>query len=193
VNLPLDCSHITIGVLDERYSQNLLDNNFSQLSKTDFYERAKSSGALFIETYMKDGETLDSMASFMNNEWKKWKMENREGKIYVTLGMGKDGHIAGVMPFPENPFLFKELFETEQDFVVGYDASIKNKIPFRSTSTISFLKIYVDYAVIYITGESKYISLRKVFAKDGKISEIPARIINTMKSKVLFTDLDISK
>jgi len=91
--------NITISVLDERYDQTNENNNFSQLKKTKFYERAKHAGCHFIDTSVKEGQTQEELADFFEESLRKWLKEHIDGKIIATAGVGADAHTAGIMPF----------------------------------------------------------------------------------------------
>lgn len=177
----------TISVLDERFSRQSDINNFSQLTKTKFYKLAQSNGAKFISTLLTKDESLTQFAARFEIELKKWKQSNPGGVIIVTMGMGPDGHTAGIMPFPENPKLFKQLF-CVRNWVVGYDAKNKNEYPFRVTTSLTFLKEQVDYAVIFVLGSNKKDALEKIFNDNIKIEEIPAKVVLKMKNVSIFTN-----
>jgi 6-phosphogluconolactonase/glucosamine-6-phosphate isomerase/deaminase len=191
INTDLLNHNVTVGVLDERYSTNPTINNFFQLQKTDFYYNCVSKKCEFIDTKVISGETQEKMAERFETKLKKWKKENSDGLIIATQGIGPDGHTSGIMPFPENPELFKSMFDTPEKWVVGYDAGSKNQYPLRVTTTIPFLKM-IDYPVIFVTGENKRAVLQKALKNEVPVAEIPAVIIQEMKNMKVYTDLDIS-
>ena len=186
-----EAHHITLGVLDERFSDDKSHNNFLQLSALDVYAQALSAGASAIDTSPKDGWTRDSLVETMDSAIRGWKANNPQGKIVALVGIGPDGHTAGIMPFPENEAYSAETFNQDDVLVVGYDAGDKNPIPMRVTTTFPFLRKYVDEAVVYITGDKKREALQKALADEGNIFCTPARIVKEMKSATLFTDITI--
>src|SRR3989344_592734 len=99
-------SNITIGVLDERFSENEKVSNFAQLTETNFFKKAQTKGASFINSRIQKGEILQDLAVRFEKGLRTWKEKNPEGKIVITLGIGVDWHTAGIMPFPENKELF---------------------------------------------------------------------------------------
>lgn len=183
--------HMTIGVLDERHHMDENANNFSQLMKTDFYSASRDAGAIYIDTRVADGETQDVLAGRMERVLHEWVETHNEGVIVATMGIGADGHTAGIMPFAENADLFHELFEDEEKWIVSYDAGTKNPYPLRITVTLSFLRNHIDYAVVYAVGEEKKNALLCVLAEKGSLAETPARVIREMKHIQLFTDIRI--
>ena len=183
--------NVTIGVLDERYSTDPKENNFAQFQQTDFYHGAKEKGAKFIDTTVQDGEVHEQHASRFEQALREWKETNSEGIIVATVGIGPDGHTSGVLPFPENPSLFSELFENPEKLVAAYDADGKNPYRYRSTTTNTFLKEYLDHAFVYAVGENKKDALTRVVSDTGSLAETPARVLREMKDVQLFTDVTL--
>lgn len=183
--------HVTIGVLDERFSTDLLVNNFCQLSSLPFFRRATEAGCAFIDTRVYSGDTIEAFADRFEVVLQEWKLQHPEGKVIITQGIGPDGHTAGIMPFPEDPVRFKELFEREQ-WVVGYDAGSKNTYPLRVTVTNTFLRNGVDSSVILASGEAKKIPLECVMSEDGVLADTPARIVREMQDVIIVTDQPLS-
>lgn len=185
-----DCfgSHITIGVLDERYSRDEAVNNFAQLRNTDFFKTAVCAGVRYIDTRPQEGETMERLAHRFERELHTWRKNNPEGVIIITQGIGPDGHTAGIMPFPEDPERFHELFENQDVWVRGYDAGNKNQHPLRITATITFLKT-INHSIVYCVGENKRAALKQVIAEQGTCAGTPARVIRDMKNVTFFTDI----
>lgn len=65
--------HLTVSVLDERFSQDPEINNFAQLQKTDFYNDALAAGASFFGTLPRDGETINDLT-------KRWEVNLKNGR-----------------------------------------------------------------------------------------------------------------
>ena len=182
--------HITVTVLDERFSQDPAVNNFSQLAETEFYKKAERKGVDYIDTRVHGKVTLQGLAKKFASGLKKWKRRYlKKGKIIITQGVGQDGHTAGIMGYPANPKKFQQLFENEEKWVVGYTAKGKTQYPLRITVTLPFLRNEVDCAVVYVTGFSKERALKRVLAKEGTLARTPARIVHEMKGVKLFTDI----
>lgn len=182
--------NVTITVLDERFSVDPKVNNFAQFTQTKFYEKIKErGGANILDTRPQDSETLEKFAKRFESFLLDWSKEYREGKVIITQGIGADGHTAGIMPYPENPELFKKLFEDPKLWVVGYDASEKNPYPLRVTVTLTFLREKVDHSLVYVVGENKREVLKRVLAKEGSLWETPVRIIHEMKEVKIFTNI----
>lgn len=179
----------SVSVVDERFSEVESVNTFSQILQTDFYERAMERSVTFIRTKVLPNETLEIFADRYETSLKSWKKNNPNGIVVVTLGMGADSHTAGIFPHPEDPQKFVSLFENPEEWVVGYEITPdKSAHTKRVTVTIAFLLTMVDYAVIYVAGESKKEALNKAL-EEGEFIDAPARVWKKMKNSKLFTDI----
>lgn len=186
-------SNFTIGVLDERYSQDAEINNFAQIAKTEFYKNVAEKNATFIDTRPGANESLFELALRFEESLNAWRKNNPKGIIVITQGIGEDGHTAGILPYPENSELFTTLFDKPESWTAGYDATLeKNAYPLRVTVTLPFLREMVDQSIVYVSGEKKRKSLERVIDTEGMLWETPARIIRGMKSAIIFTDITIS-
>ncbi|MCX6754207.1 MAG: hypothetical protein NTU81_00005, partial [Candidatus Nomurabacteria bacterium] len=79
---------ITIGMLDERFDNSKDINNYIQFQKTNFYQRALDGGVNFIDSIPKENETIDSFSLRIEQSLRKWRSENKYGKIIITEGVG---------------------------------------------------------------------------------------------------------
>ncbi len=173
--------YLTIGVLDERYDKTNENNNFTQLSKTEFYKNAKKVECDFIDMSVKEGQTQKELTDYFEEELRRWVDENPNGKIIATVGVGVDGHTSGMMPFSEDAKQFAELFEGNK-WVVSYDATGKNKFAKRITTSITFLK-NIDKVFVFIIGVEKSDTFLQI-KKDGLLAEIPARILKELNGAI---------
>ena len=178
-------SQITIGVLDERWSDDAEVNNFMQLMGTDFYKKAQTAGCEFIDT-RSFGDSQQVVASRFEKALHHWKFNNPNGEVIITQGVGADGHTSGIMPYPEDEDFFMQTFQSDK-WVVGYNAGDKNPYPLRVTTTITFLIEVVDISIFYVAGKNKKQAFYDLQIQ-GSIAETPARVINKMKDVIIFTD-----
>ena len=95
-----------------------------------------------------------------------------------------------MMPFPENPDLFAQLFESES-WYAAYDASGKNPFPMRATATMTFIREALLGRVIFAAGEGKRGALERTLAEKGTLAETPARIHREDPAAMLLTDLSL--
>ncbi len=186
--LPLGQS-LTLGVLDERFSDDALHNNFLQLQETALYRDAVDAGAQSIDTSPGVATSVGGLALRMDTALRDWRAKNPQGKVAVIMGIGGDGHTAGIMPMQEDVAKFTTLFDTAEVWVAGYDAKEKNAIPLRATVTLSFLREQVDSAFVYVVGDAKADVLHTVLDNRGDLPACPARIIHEMKAVTLLTDI----
>jgi 6-phosphogluconolactonase/glucosamine-6-phosphate isomerase/deaminase len=180
----------TLSMLDDRYSKNPQENNFLTMTSTKFYEKAQKNGASFIDTSLKEDKTLEECGKIFELEIKRWRNKNPESPIYAIIGIGPDGHTAGIMPYPDDTSLFYKLFQEER-WAVGYNAGTKNPLPLRITTTISFIRGQISFAISYISGENKRQVLEKLLADNGTLAETPARVLREIKETVIVTDLKL--
>jgi 6-phosphogluconolactonase/glucosamine-6-phosphate isomerase/deaminase len=182
---------VTIAALDERFSRDSAVNNFSQIAETEFYKKAERKGIDYIDTRIHRKISLYGLAQKFERGLKGWRKKHPTGNI-ITQGMGEDGHTSGIMPYPENPKKFAQLFEKQNRWVVGYNATKeKNEYPKRVTVTLPFLREYVDCSVVYITGSKKRRAMKRLFARKGSLARTPARIVGEMKNVFLFSDQEL--
>ncbi|HLB50818.1 MAG TPA: 6-phosphogluconolactonase [Patescibacteria group bacterium] len=180
--------NITISVIDERYSTDPLVNNFLQISQTRFYRSAEKNGVRSMRTVPRKNESLSALALRWEKMLRAWKKRNPRGTIIATMGIGTDGHTAGIMPFAENEKIFLRRFNNSHRWVVGYDATRKkNEHPLRVTTIIPFLRM-IDHAIMFAVGSQKKNVLRRVLQQESAPHYVPARIIHDMKDVYLFTD-----
>lgn len=179
--------NLTVSVLDERLSDDPEINNFSQLQKTDFYTDAFDAEASFFGTLPRPGETMEELRSRWDKNLNAWREENPGGLILATLGMGPDGHTSGILPFPETPEKFEQMFNG-QNWTEAYNAGIKNKYPERITTTLTFLK-NIDIGFAFVAGKDKQEKFTELISANKKTAELPAAVWNEMKDVKVFTDL----
>lgn len=180
---------LTVGVLDERYDPTNTNNNFSQLARTSFFEAARTADCTFFDTRIQTGETFKQFTERFGVLIEEWLTTNPQGVIVATIGMGPDGHISGIMPFPENPEYFYDQFMTEK-LVAGYDAGQKTPFPLRATTTLTFLK-KITHPIIFITGSQKSSALNRA-QTEGDYATVPARFLRELVGASLCVDQDLA-
>jgi len=180
-------SNFTVGMTDERFSEDPKVNNFAHLSKTPFFEKAEEKGAYFIDTRIQPGEDMEVFAKRYEDSLQTWRKEHPGGRIVLTQGVGQDGHTLGIMPYPKEQSAFQELFEGVS-WVVGYDATKRSEYHLRATITLPFLRM-VDHSVLYMVGKEKKDALSLMLSAKGTLWETPSRIVHEMKDVHIFTDI----
>ena len=184
---------VTISVLDERYTFDESVSNFSQLTKTAFYERAVKQHIHVIDPRPREGEGLLDTAKRCDLALKHWHITHHDGVVIATMGIGPDGHTAGILPHPNNPETFEELFNNKIRCVRGYHVDARKSVhQDRMTATCTYLIRHVDHAVVFATGEEKRTALEAAFAEDSALHTTPARILKSMRDVSLYTDLALT-
>ena len=182
-------SYLTVGVVDERYDKTNENNNFTQLSRTGFYQKALRAGTSFIDTSVKESQAQEELASFFEEELRGWVKKNPNGKIVATMGVGADGHTSGIMPFSEDESRFAELFEGAR-WVVAYDVGSKNPFSQRITTTMTFLR-KLDKVFVFMVGANKRAAFLRM-QEEGSVAESPARILKELHGAI-YVDEDVIK
>lgn len=168
---------ITVGVSDERYSEDPLVNNFAQVSSKITFKHS-------IDTRPLPGETLEQLGVRFDDSLKRWRNTNSNGKIIITQGIGLDGHTVGMIG---------RTFDEPNVWAIGYDAKEKNKYPLRVTTTVPFLTQQVDMSILFVCGADKQKPLTDVLSSQNMISDVPGRVIHRMKHCLLYTDCSVDR
>lgn len=183
-----DTSHITLTVLDERYSTDEKINNFAQLAALPFFAGFVASGGKTIDTRVREGESLQQLTQRFDGAMRQWKSQYPYGKVIAIQGMGPDGHTSGIMPYPEDANTFHQIFEDASVWVAGVDVGAKNPYPLRVTTTMTFLREVVDVAIAYIVGSDKRDALERLLTQETPLFVAPVEVLKSMKNVVIITD-----
>lgn len=178
--------NLTVSMLDERFSQDPSVNNFEQLQKTNFYKDALEAEASFFGTLPRNKDTMQTLVQRWEKNLRNWRAENPKGIIIATLGMGADGHTAGILPFADADD-FQQLFENPA-WITAYNAGDKNPFKERTTASVTFLKM-VDIGLAFVCGAEKKAKLEDVVAKKGELNKLPALAWHEIKNLKIFTDI----
>lgn len=182
-------TNITLFFLDERHSVNNADSNFAELTRSNWFTKISEANVKYIDSRVLPDENLDSFSKRLADNLNNWLMANPNGKKLAIMGMGPDGHVAGIFPYPENPEMFTKLF-TGQELVVSHNVAGKNKFPLRVTTTFSFFR-QLDKSYAYICGEEKRNALIQLMKNTQPKHDLPAGIFYNIKDILLVTDINI--
>jgi len=174
--------HLTLTILDERFSTNPLVNNFAKLEQTSFYEKCMERGVKTIVTKVIEGEDLRGLSERFQAALFFWKKEHPNGIIIATMGIGSDGHTAGIFPSEDGA-----RFNTEA-WVLGYvvPKSVHEHSE-RITVTYTFLKEEVEEAIVYAVGSEKEDLVEKLENDNCDFFVFPACIFHHMRRVTLFS------
>lgn len=177
-------THMTFGVVDDRWSMDPAVNNLMQLQATEYYQKAIAAGAYTLIDVPDADDTREQYAKRFEAALHGWRDAHPGGIIIATMGVGADGHTAGIMTHPDNPESFEQRFRNDP-WAVSYDAQ-NNQHPERITTTLTFLCSQVDHAVAVMYDEPKRGAFVKLTAGEGEVRQTPARIFHEMKDVSLF-------
>lgn len=182
--IPEDAAQLFIGVLDERFGERLADQNFAKVKDTKFYLAAAKQSASPLDLTETSCASSAALAAAFEESLRRWVQIYPEGKIIVTMGVGKDGHIAGLIP----PLTTEEFGSMQ--WVIAHNVSAAvNAFAERVTVTRSFLLTHVDHAIVYVSGEDKRGVLDAVLTAERGEVDFPAGILKEMRAVELFTDI----
>jgi 6-phosphogluconolactonase/glucosamine-6-phosphate isomerase/deaminase len=181
---------LTVTVTDERFTDDIEHSNFDTLQTTAFYNELIQVGAFCINTSIFEGDTLEIHAQRFEKNINEWRKEFPKGIIIGLFGMGADGHIAGIIPGIYTTDEFTERFLGSKAVATVSDSTGKSAFEHRVTVTLSFMK-EIDFPLVYLTGDTKIDALRKAIDPQADITQVPAKIVQELKSPVIFTDIQI--
>lgn len=173
-------SHVTIGFVDERFDST--HSNFAELMTMfpDVMPTLTSRGATWIDTRPQRNNELE-----MADWYEKTLLSLASYRWIILLGMGADGHIAGIFPDEEDAFM-KRFVDTKR-WVVGYEAN--DRFPKRFTLTFPAIS-RADMLLAYIAGEEKKDTLRKAIFENVPLHQCPASFLkNTSQPCEIYTDI----
>jgi 6-phosphogluconolactonase/glucosamine-6-phosphate isomerase/deaminase len=183
---------VTISVLDERYTHERAHQNTHHLLQTVFWHTAEQAGARLIDPRPQQGETIEACGKRFDTALKYWHITHRDGIVIATLGIGTDGHTAGILPMPRNPALFSALFEKRGCCAVGYTHNATdNPHRERITTTLFYLQAHINHAIVYAVGEQKAVALRAAMQGIVDVATIPASVLQQMQDVEVCTTLSM--
>lgn len=162
---------LTIMPVDERYGPyNHPDSNCAQIRRAGF----ESKHAECVDI-LEEGRSADDTVRLLND------FVAREiaigDYVFATLGMGPDGHTAGILP--HSPAL------SCSDLAMYYKGSDFMRI----TLCADTIAQHSDEIVLSAFGEEKHDALRKLAGKDDEREIIPAMLLRETPNSTVFNDL----
>ena len=179
--------YLTVSPLDERYDPSGHDSNFAAFTGTDFFRVAQASGVHFIDTRVHSEQSRDDLALDFDRALGEWRAEHPDGRVFAILGMGPDGHTAGIFPM-EDESDFRTLFLGER-LAAGYLGPEYAICPERVTVTASFLARDIDRIFVFFSGEEKRAAWERITEGETPLHTLPAGIFRRLPDVEIFTDL----
>jgi 6-phosphogluconolactonase/glucosamine-6-phosphate isomerase/deaminase len=175
--------HITLGLIDERFSPDPALRNYQSLCETEFFDDAMKYGIRVLDVSITAHESAQTIADRWEDQLRKWINGYPNGKIIAVLGIGEDGHTAGIMPGTYNVNF------SGSALVVAYTVPKTISVyTDRITVTYTFLKEYVTEAWVYALGHKKQNIVDMLIAEQSDLAKTPACIFKEMKSVRIYTD-----
>ncbi len=176
---------VTIGLSDERFTIDVLGNNYLLLQETNFYKKAAEAGAHFLTSSPVEKETQEAFAERIKLNIESYFYAHPESYAIGIFGIGEDGHTAGIFPMSEEDFT--AVYRTS-DFYIPVIQNT-NAYPYRSTITPAFIEEVLDDVVLYAVGTNKCDNiLNYMYNRTFAEHEIPALIPASHPQSILFTD-----
>lgn len=165
-----ELSDLTILPVDERYGDfDHADSNGAQLGRAGFNPYP----ALWLDV-LSENKSFTETVSFYNELTT--TALNEADYIIATLGMGSDGHTAGILP--NSPAV-----EDTESLVVGYKWTDYE----RMTLGLTVLsKINTAYVLCY--GEAKEDALKRLQENDEPLSKLPSKLLYNIPNVTIYND-----
>ncbi|MFT7645242.1 MAG: 6-phosphogluconolactonase/glucosamine-6-phosphate isomerase/deaminase [Candidatus Paceibacteria bacterium] len=169
---------------DERVSREAEINNYLQLESRYSSHQVKT---LTMDTMPLENESTENFAARINDTFLKKLSELNNPKIISILGIGKDGHTAGIFPMDE--VSFRRVYQDDQTYVPVHVEDLK--IDSRASFTPSWLLNNTDELIGYAVGSDKKEILEKLNFDTKKLNERPSELLNLHRCASIYTDQDI--
>lgn len=166
---------------DERVSGESDTNNFLQL-QTRYPDSPVT--ACTIPTIPEVNESPEYFATRIEKIFLEKISTLRNVKIISILGLGADGHTAGIFPLPKESF--QETYRDDSVYVPVHVEGLT--IDSRASFTPTWLLDHVDAVIGYVAGEGKKMILESLIHESKLIHERPAEILKLHRDVNLYTD-----
>lgn len=165
-----ELSDLTILPVDERYGPfDHVDSNGAQLGRAGFNPYP----SLWLDVLSENKSFKDTASFYEELTATAFKEADY---IVATLGMGADGHTAGVLP--DSPAV-----KDEQSIVVAYAWSDYERM---TLGLSSLAKISAAYVLCY--GDTKQEALSRLQQNTEPLSKLPAKLLYDIENVTIYND-----
>lgn len=169
-----------IAVVDERLEPGA--GNFDRIMRTPAFTRAASGGCVSFDSRFAPDATPEEAAAALEGFVRGYT--KRGASVIALLGIGKDGHTAGILPLPEDPEGFRRRFVETGRLYAGYDAGA-GYAPRRRVTATSELLLRADAAVVFaVGGKPVDAALEEAMTPE----KMPARLLLDLENVRIHTD-----
>lgn len=173
----------TLGLVDERFGKaGHQDSNWRQLLEKGLDPARCNAMPMLVEST--DGKAdLDETVSRYDAFLSLAVSKHDEGKLYIAclLGLGEDGHIAGILP--ESPA--SQMGEDDARLVTGYRSALFPRV----TVTPAFFHS-VDYAAVWVSSHTTIPSLDRL-SETLPIDQHPAQLVKKVAETEIFAGIEL--
>ena len=167
---------------DERVSGDPMINNSLQLLARYPWHRVTQ---CFVPTIPEPNESIEDFALRIETNFEKLFSELHDPLVIALLGIGPDGHTAGIFPLPAQSFA--EVYRDDRTYVPVHVEGLR--IDSRASFTPSWLLAHIGAVVGYAAGEGKKMILESLTNETKPLPERPAEILKLHKNVRIYTDV----
>lgn len=173
------------AIVDERFGEPMHANsNEKMIADTNLLQYFKDDSIRFFPV-LKDKDIIGTTEDY--DETVRWLLYHFNKSIGI-LGIGKDGHIAGLAPGTNSPEYIKQNKHNMAVYLDNFPG------PFPERITMSFLALsMLDLIIVLAFGKEKKKALKNIFS-DGPIEEMPVRFFaqkGVAEKTIIITDQNI--
>jgi 6-phosphogluconolactonase/glucosamine-6-phosphate isomerase/deaminase len=167
---------------DERGSRDAKINNSRQLLER--YPNHYVTDNLIL-TVPEASENLENFTSRISETFSAEILKLKNPKILQVLGVGSDGHTAGIFPLPKETFT--ETYDRPDVCIVPVHLE-GLRIDSRASVTPNWILTRPDELMVYIVGAGKNRILQSLIQETKEIHERPAELIKHHTGTTVYTD-----
>ena len=174
---------LTISLVDERWTtdSNHRDSNWWRLTQLDAFEELIDSDVRLVPV-LKPGVGLLQTAEMHNQ-----LIQNFPGKVIAVLGIGRDGHTAGILPHREDHFGF-----FNADRMIGYDlddfSEIKDDFRQRITPGFKLIASWAEGLMIIEDDKGNWEVVAAIIEGRYRLCDHPAAVFSSIKAPIYTFD-----
>jgi 6-phosphogluconolactonase/glucosamine-6-phosphate isomerase/deaminase len=170
---------------DERGSREPDVNNFLQLK--NLYP-GHPVLTMTLETVPLVNESIKDFSIRIEEKFFSTLTQLHNPKILYVLGIGTDGHVAGI--FPGEIDWFRKTYQEDLTYVSVHQEGLT--IDSRASFTPTWILQNADELIGYAVSQSKKEILTKLNTEDKKLNERPAELLKLHARSTVYTDQDVS-